>query len=136
MEANRQTFTENNQQQPYLFKYSGCIIHWELEEGVWYSKDLVEAELAQLEREAGKQMHGLLVNASFNAVINLECMEQLISCASPFRKAIAIVTGDNLATYLMIKFYLSNLSEDQPVKFFRSEEQAKGWLIDCNMEKY
>ena len=120
--------------QEFPFDYSDSIIYWELKEGVWYTPEMVEEQLALYRRHIGATLHGLLVNATYNAVIHLDSLEQLISYQTPFRNAIAIVTGENLATYLIFKFYISTLNVLRPVKLFKSHEQARAWLKEQNLE--
>jgi hypothetical protein len=134
MKPEKETNKKFGVQPDASFDYFNRIIYWELEEGLWYTPDLIEAQMAQLENVTETDKHGLLVNATFNAVINLECMEQLIKNESPFRNAIAIVTGGNLATFMMAKFYISTMTIKTPIKLFKSQDQARVWLMEHNLQ--
>jgi hypothetical protein len=134
MEPKKKTNKELNDESGTPVDYFNRIIYWELEEGLWYTPGLIEEQLASHEKVIGTERHGLLVNATFNAVINLECLEHLIKHESPYRNAVAIVTGENLATFLMVKFYMSTMRVERPVKLFKSKESARVWLMEQNLE--
>jgi hypothetical protein len=134
MKPEKKMSNEPNDEPDSPFDYFNRIIYWELEEGLWYTPDLIAAQLALHEGAIGANRHGLLVNATFNAVLNLECMEYLITHESPYRNALAIVTGENLATFLMVKFYISTMTLEKPVKLFKSQESARVWLMEKSME--
>ncbi|MFI5149244.1 MAG: hypothetical protein ACHQRM_05885 [Bacteroidia bacterium] len=108
--------------------YQDGILNWKLEEGHWYTAEMVEEELTCQTELTGHHPHALLLNAGANAVINLECTDRILSHLQPYRKAVAIVTGENLATYLMINFYVNKSPYKRSVRLFKTEAAALAWL--------
>jgi hypothetical protein len=110
------------------FEYADQILSWNLEEGSWYTAEIIGEQLAYQKLLTGTAQYGLLMNASNNVVINLECMERLINQEDANRKAIAIVTGENLATFLMVSFFINTNCFQRKIGLFRTEDMARAWL--------
>lgn len=111
-------------------KYSGQIVHWKLCDGLWYSAGIIREHLASQQRLVGTDNYVLLINATDNALLNLECMESLLSFDAGNRKAIAIVTEDNLATFIMVGFYIKMHKPQIPLRLFKTEKIACSWLSE------
>lgn len=109
------------------------ILHWHLKEGLWYNPDLISDLFSAFPLSADNQ--ALLINATNNAAINLECMECILSKLTPAQKAIGIVTGHNLANSLLVGVYLNMFSPRIPVKVFKTRELAQIWLEEQISEK-
>jgi hypothetical protein len=108
------------------FEYFDRLIYWKLHEGHWYTVNMI-TELFSTQNFQSNS-HVLLINASNNAALNLECMECILSQQDQTRKAIAVVTGQNLATYLLVGFYLNMNKPGIPVHIFKTDDLARAWL--------
>ncbi len=109
------------------------ILHWQLKEGLWYNPELI-AELF-LSFPISDETRALLIHASDNAALNLECMECILSMLSPSQKAIGIVTGHNLATSLLVGFFVNMHNPKIPVRVFKNKELAQVWLKGMTAEQ-
>ncbi|HXC05541.1 MAG TPA: hypothetical protein VNZ86_12355 [Bacteroidia bacterium] len=125
MKATKKT---EEQQKAHSISFQNGIISWRLEEGCWYTPDQVSEEMAKHEILAGTKSFALLVDASNNAVMDLECTERIICQGSVHRKAVAILTGENLASRLMLNFYVQKCESKGAVRMFKSEAIALSWL--------
>jgi hypothetical protein len=134
MKPTKKTNSKDPEKADKLSAYYDRIHCWNLEEGLWYTADLIGELHALQETLTGSDAYGLLVNAANNAVLNLECLERLVAPEACSPKAIAIVTGENLATFITANFFLKTSPLQIAVKLFKTEEIARTWLkerIEC-----
>jgi hypothetical protein len=109
-----------------IFEYSGTVLSWKLLDGQWYSAEQVRQIFSIRQVRAGTQSY--LITATESAVLTLECIDALLAQAASSVRGIAFVTGYNIASSLMVGFYIRMKKPELPVGLFKTEVQAMEWL--------
>jgi hypothetical protein len=116
----------SNNLPPASLSYFDNLVYWKLQDGVWYTDELIK-ELFSGEI-APESNPALLINAANNAAVNLECMRCILSLQGSSRKVIALVTEDNIATSLLIGFFINSNKPSMPFRLFKTDELAQAWI--------